>query len=125
MVEHVIGNDGVVSPILISGTNARNPPLWRVFALVIGGRSGLTRDCEAIGKSGIDIAERILRGGGDVVRHCKRRRTFLSAAPFLKTVPRGAVFALSGLAHIKSDSYFPENSNSAKIIGLFIFYVIP
>lgn len=58
VVEHVIGNDGVVSPILISGTNARNPPLWRVFALVIGGRSGLTMIASAIRKSGADIAER-------------------------------------------------------------------
>ena len=26
MVEHVIGNDGVVSPILTIGTNAKKPP---------------------------------------------------------------------------------------------------
>ena len=58
MVEHVIGNDGVVSPILISGT----------------------------------IKEK---------RH-----------------PRGCLLSLIGLNHKKSDYSIPENSNSAKIIGL-------
>ena len=37
MVEHVIGNDGVESPILFSGTNARNPPFVAGFCVGIGG----------------------------------------------------------------------------------------
>ena len=34
VVEHVIGNDGVVSPILISGTIFLFAPFWELFLFV-------------------------------------------------------------------------------------------
>ena len=76
---------------IVSRTNARNPPLWRVFALVIGGRSGLTRDCEAIGKYGIDIAEREKHGGGDVVSREARDNLF-SGTIYLKASFTGVFY---------------------------------
>ena len=55
VVEHVIGNDGVASPILASGTIKKGLPLRRLFLMVmLQGRT-----CGGISKSG-DRAKRSL-----------------------------------------------------------------
>ena len=59
MVEHVIGNDGVESPILFSGTNAKKPALWGgFFALIRVVEADFRKIAPAIRKCGAEIAER-------------------------------------------------------------------
>lgn len=62
VVEHVIGNDGVVSPILISGTNKTKRPVVRPAFFVLNAYRWQERTddkiASAIRKSGVDIAER-------------------------------------------------------------------
>ena len=96
MVEHVIGNDGVESPILFSGTNARNPPF-------VAGFSHWYRRQERTfgGKESPEStsSSEFLRDGGDVVsRQAKDNR---SAAPFLKKHLIAGGFCFVGVASRK------------------------
>ena len=72
----------------------------------------------AIRKCGVDIAERVLRGGEDS-REPSGEGQSQSAAPFLKTASMQAVFALSELNPAKSDCLFSENSTFSSTIEFF------
>ena len=88
VVEHVIGNDGVVSPILISGTNKKRT-LEKVpfFCWLSLAEADLRQDCDEQSESPEPRWRRdfVCRRRG--VAGALAKGTILSAAPFLKTVP--------------------------------------
>ena len=102
VVEHVIGNDGVVSPILISGTINKKASLKGAFLLIhIGDRK---RTYGGV-KSGAEVAEPFKCEADEA----DNEQTFFanchstSAAPFLKRHSRECLFTLIGLLLTKSD----------------------
>ena len=92
VVEHVIGNDGVASPILASGT-IKKPPFVEVFLMVML----QSRTCGGISKSG-DRAKQSLAKESKrsenllVCAVALPARTSLPAAPFLIFPPNGRIF---------------------------------